>query len=167
MSGLSPVIDKTIQEWEEFFSSLTDEELNTVALIRVIECSNGCAQHLFRDNSPDSFSLDETRTAMQYSMSGIKNWKFQIGDEVVQPQGQLLDALMEIRDLYTGAFKQGKKELISPFYRASIGSLKAVGNERIVNAGVKLVSELPEVFPPRMVSLGVCYIQDLVQVTPF
>lgn len=162
----SSLSERTAQEWEEIFSSFTDEELNTVALIRIIECSNGCAQHLFRDKSPEAFSVEETRKAMNFSMSGIKNWKFHIGDEVVEAKGRLRETLMEVRDLYVGAFKQGKDHLVEPFFRASVASLKAVGEDRIKAAAELLIREIPDTLPPRMVAMGVGYCQGLMQSTP-
>ena len=58
--------------WDELFNSLPPDELDKLALLRVIECSNGVIQHRFRDNDPDALDVEETRRAMKYSMGAIK-----------------------------------------------------------------------------------------------
>ena len=69
--------------WDALFSALPPEELDKVALLRMIECTNGVIQHQFRDGSDDALSVEETRAAMKFSMGCIKNMTIPLGDELI------------------------------------------------------------------------------------
>jgi len=71
------------KDWNEIFEALPDEEQDKLALLRVIETSNGVIQSLFRNKDADALSPEETRTAMKFSMSAMKNQSIPLGDEVV------------------------------------------------------------------------------------
>jgi hypothetical protein len=57
------------KDWDFIFQALPDEEQDKLALLRLIECSNGCIQHSFRNGDVDALSPEETRIAMKFSMS--------------------------------------------------------------------------------------------------
>jgi hypothetical protein len=61
-----------MKNWDTIFQALPDEEQDKLALLRLIECSNGVVQHMFRNEGEDALSLEETRTAMKFSMSAMK-----------------------------------------------------------------------------------------------
>ena len=49
-------------DWNALFTSLPSDELDKVALLRMIECTNGVIQHLFRDEAEDALSVDRATT---------------------------------------------------------------------------------------------------------
>jgi hypothetical protein len=49
------------KDWDFIFQALPDEEQDKLALLRLIECSNGCIQHSFRNGDVDALSPEETR----------------------------------------------------------------------------------------------------------
>ena len=57
------------RNWHSLFSQLPDTELEKLAVLRLLECSNGVIQHQFRDGHDDALSPEETRAAMAFSMS--------------------------------------------------------------------------------------------------
>ena len=57
------------KDWDAIFQALPDEEQDKLALLRLVECSNGVIQHSFRNGDPDALSPEETRIAMKFSMS--------------------------------------------------------------------------------------------------
>jgi hypothetical protein len=61
-----------MKNWDFIFQALPDEEQEKLALLRLIECSNGVIQHMHRNGDPDALSLEETRAAMKFSMSAMK-----------------------------------------------------------------------------------------------
>ena len=61
-----------MKNWNDLFGNLPDEEKDKIALLRVIECSNGVVQHMFRANDEDALSIEETRDAMKFSMGCMK-----------------------------------------------------------------------------------------------
>ena len=61
------------RNWKETWANCSPEELDGIAVLRVMECTNGIIQHLFRDGAPEALSVDETRVAMKFSMSSVKD----------------------------------------------------------------------------------------------
>jgi hypothetical protein len=62
----------TMIDWNTRFQALPDAEKDKIALLRVIECSNGIIQYKFRDEDEDALSVEETRDAMKFSMGCMK-----------------------------------------------------------------------------------------------
>lgn len=151
----------TERNWSEYYSSLSEEQLDALALIRVIECSNGCMQQLYRNDDPRQFPIEQTRAAMKYSMAAMKNLEFVVGDETIKAEGEFADVLREVRDLYVNGFKKDDAEARAEFFRSSVATVKALGNERIVKAAVRVAKELSDVLPTKAVALGVDYLQRL------
>jgi hypothetical protein len=46
----------TMIDWNTRFQALPDAEKDKIALLRVIECTNGCIQFKFRDEDEDALS---------------------------------------------------------------------------------------------------------------
>ena len=91
--------------------------MDHVALIRCIECTNGCVQYAFRDGSDKALSVEQTREAMKTSMSFIKT------KSLTLPNNQTINALPEIhtlmdetRTLYIEGFKKGNPEMTKEFF---------------------------------------------------
>ena len=55
--------------WKEKYNELTDSELNKIAILRVMECTNGVIQHAFRDGAEYALPIEQTRDTMKFSMS--------------------------------------------------------------------------------------------------
>ena len=122
------------RNWKETWAKCTDEELDNLALLRVMECTNGVIQHMFRDQSPLALTVEETRVAMKFSMSSIKNLEIPLGKETVKFEGELAEAMRDVRDLYIQGVKHGNDEAFSEFMVCSAASAQAVGQERIQKA---------------------------------
>lgn len=150
-----------IKNWAEFFGSLSEEQLEAVALLRVIECTNGCIQHTFRAKHPKSLNVEQTRGAMKYSMAAMKDLAFKIGDTRYNFSGQVAEGLREARELYVRAFKQGDEGAMDEFMDCSIACAQALGEVRILAAGAKVRGELTGVFPENTVSWGESYLLRL------
>ena len=41
-------------DWSDTFNSLSSDELDALAVLRVIETSNGIIQHMYRNGDPDA-----------------------------------------------------------------------------------------------------------------
>lgn len=151
----------TTTNWFEFYSSLPEEELKAIALLRVIECTNGCIQHAFRDQTPEALSVEDTRKAMNFSMAAMKNLKFKVGEETYEFSGQTAERLKEARHLYIRAFKQNDETAMDEFFECSIECAKALGIERIQNAKDIIEQHLLDVFPLHSISWGANYLANL------
>ena len=112
-----------MKNWDEVFGSLSDDEKNKIAILRVIECSNGVIQHMFRSNDEDALSIEETRDAMKFSMGCMKTMSIPLKSKTVEFEKETAEILREVRELYISGFKNGNEEDFNEFLRASKANL--------------------------------------------
>ena len=148
------------KDWNSIFRALPDEEQDKLALLRVIETSNGVIQSLFRNKDADALSPEETRAAMKFSMSAMKNQSIPLGDEVVVFAPETARIMSEVRELYISGFKQQNQEDYEEFMIASVANLGAIGKERILDARTILFNDLYEI-PAHCLDWGIQYIFGL------
>jgi len=148
------------KDWNKIFEKLPDEEQDKLALLRVIETSNGVIQSLFRNKDADALSPEETRAAMKFSMSAMKNQSIPLGDEVVVFAPETARIMSEVRELYISGFKQQNQEDYEEFMIASVANLGAIGKERILDARTILFNDLYEI-PAHCLDWGIQYIFGL------
>jgi hypothetical protein len=148
------------KDWNKIFEALPDEEQDKLALLRVIETSNGVIQSLFRNKDADALSPEETRAAMKFSMSAMKNQSIPLGDEVVVFAPETARIMSEVRELYISGFKQQNQEDYEEFMIASVANLGAIGKERILDARTILFNDLYEI-PAHCLDWGIQYIFGL------
>ena len=99
-----------MKNWDELFGNLSDEEKNKIALLRVIECSNGVVQHMFRANDEDALSIEETRDAMKFSMGCMKTMSIPLKSHTVTFAEETASVMHEVREIYISGFKNGNQE---------------------------------------------------------
>jgi hypothetical protein len=150
-----------MKNWDELFGNLSDEEKNKIALLRVIECSNGVVQHMFRANDEDALSIEETRDAMKFSMGCIKTMSIPLKSHTVTFAEETASVMHEVRELYISGFKNGNQEDLEEFMRASKANLNAVGQKRILEARQIVFDEVDDI-PPCALDWGLGYIFSLV-----
>jgi len=121
--------------WTEFFNGLSDSEKDKIAVLRVIECTNGVLQHAFRDGAPWALSVEETREAMQFSMGCMKRMEIPLSSGSVTFEPETEQTLRKVRELYIAGVKNGVEESFKEFMEASEASVKAVGSHRLMDAG--------------------------------
>ena len=149
-----------MKNWNKIFEALPDEEQDKLALLRVIETSNGVIQSLYRNGDPDALSLEETRTAMKFSMSAMKTQTIPLGDEVITFAPETAEIMSKVRELYISGFKQQNQEDYEEFMVASVANLGAIGKERILKARTILFDNLYEI-PHFTLEWGLSYIYSL------
>ena len=125
---------KARMDWFAFFDGLSSEEKNAIALLRVIECTNGVIQYAFRDKAPHALPIEATREAMNFSMGCMKTMSIPVGDKTLRFSPELEAVLRQIRQLYIDGFKKGNQEALEEFYKVSGATVKAVGKERLLEA---------------------------------
>jgi len=150
-----------MKNWDELFGNLSDEEKNKIALLRVIECSNGVVQHMFRANDEDALSIEETRDAMKFSMGCMKTMSIPLKSHTVTFAEETASVMHEVRELYISGFKNGNQEDMEEFMRASKANLNAVGQKRILEARQIVFDEVDDI-PPCALDWGLEYIFSLV-----
>ncbi len=151
-----------MKNWNKIFEALPDEEQDKLALLRLVECTNGVIQHSFRNGDADALSPEETRAAMKFSMSAMKNQSIPLGDEVVVFAPETAKIMSEVRELYISGFKQQNQDDYEEFMIASVANLGAIGKERILDARTILFNDLYEI-PAHCIDWGIEYIFGLMQ----
>ena len=150
------------KDWNAIFQALPDEEQDKLALLRVIETSNGVIQSLFRNGDVDALSPEETRISMKFSMSCMKTQSIPLGDEVITFTPETAEIMREVRELYISGFKQQNDEDYEEFMRASVANLNAIGKERIIDARQILFCSLYDI-PVHCLEWGIQYIFGLMK----
>ena len=150
-----------MKDWDQLFGNLPDEEKDKIALLRVIECSNGVVQYMFRDQDPDALSIEETRDAMKFSMGCMKTMSIPLKSHTVTFAEETASVMKEVRELYISGFKNGNQEDMEEFLRASKANLNAVGQKRILEARQIVFDEVDDI-PPCALDWGLGYIFSLV-----
>ena len=141
----------TYPNWTEFFNNLSEEEKSAIALLRVIECTNGVIQYAFRDNAPHALSVEDTREAMNFSMGCMKRMEIPVGDITLKFSPETEEVLRQVRELYINGMKKGDEEARREFFRAAEATVKAVGLKRLVEAKRVLVEDINHpVLAPRV-----------------
>ena len=96
--------------WDKTFNSLSDDELNDLAVLRIIETSNGIVQYMFRDKAPDALPVEETRALMGFSMSSIKRQQIVLDSETIEFSPEVKEIMTKVRDLYVSGMKHNNDE---------------------------------------------------------
>ncbi len=133
-------------DWNTIFTSLPSEELDSLAVLRIVETSNGVIQQLFRSEDPEALSVDETRDAMKFSMGSIKQMRIVLDNETIEFSEPTKAIMADVRDYYIRGQKRGDDEAFAEFLRASYACLSACGVDRLIAAKEKLFNncyELP------------------------
>ena len=153
-------------DWDARFAELPDAEKDKIALLRVIECSNGCIQHKFRDEDEDALSVEESRDAMKFSMSAIKTMEIPLGEEVITFAPETAELFTEMRRLYISGVKQNNQADYDEFLKGSKANLLAVGKERILEARRLAFNHIDEL-PPHTLEWGLAYIFSFAEWIPY
>ncbi len=147
-------------DWTSAFNALSTDDLDSIAVLRVMECTNGIIQHRFRDGDDDALDADETRRAMKFSMSSIKRMQIELEDGPVVFSDTAKEIMGRVRDLYISGVKRNNDADYAEFMRSSVASLKACGLPRIFEAKARLYNHCYE-FPSYTYDWGLAYILSL------
>mgnify|MGYP003336274643 CR=1 FL=1 len=146
-----------MKNWNDLFGNLPDEEKDKIALLRVIECSNGVVQHMFRANDEDALSIEETRDAMKFSMGCMKTMSIPLKSKTVTFNEDAAVLFKEMRRLYVSGFKKNNPDDLNEFFVASKANLHAIGPKRILNAKDIALKEVSAI-PANAIDWGIGYI---------
>jgi hypothetical protein len=146
-----------MRDWYSIFNALPDSEKDKIAILRVMECTNGVIQHAFRDKSDFALSIDETREAMKFSMSCMKNLEIPLKEETITFEAETQELMREARRLYVSGVKQGNTEDFEEFMEISKATAKVCGIIRLVKAR-QILEDNVDSIPPKTLQWGVAYL---------
>ena len=148
--------------WKDVWSTQSKEVLDATALIRVIECTNGCVQYAFRDGDRNALSVEKSRECMKLSMGTIKNKVLQLSDgtEIVFPK-ECHGILNEVRDLYIRGFKKGDNDALEEFFASSKAHFQVLGRNIIDEKFKFFAEQFEDVFTTYWIMMGRMYIYNM------
>ena len=149
--------------WKDIWCSQSQEVLDATALIRVVECTNGCVQHAFRDGDERALSVEQSRECMKLSMGTIKNKVLPLPDgrtKMILPE-ECHEIMNEARDLYVRGFKQGDEEALDEFFALSKAHFQVLGRELIDEKFRFFAEHFEDVFTSYWIMMGRMYIYDM------
>jgi hypothetical protein len=149
--------------WKDIWCSQSQEVLDATALIRVVECTNGCVQHAFRDGDERALSVEQSRECMKLSMGTIKNKVLPLPDgrtKVILPE-ECHEIMNTARDLYVRGFKQGDEEALDEFFALSKAHFQVLGRELIDEKFRFFAEHFEDLFTSYWIMMGRMYIYDM------
>ena len=148
-----------MKNWKELYDALPDTEKDKIAILRVMECTNGVIQHAFRDGEEYALPVEETRKAMKFSMSCIKNMTIPLKEETITFEPETEELMRQARDLYVSGVKQGSDEDFAEFMRISEASAQACGLQRLIKAR-QILEENVDDLPSNTLNWGLAYLMQ-------
>lgn len=149
-------------EWSDTFNSLSSDELDDLAVLRILEASNGVYQFLYRDSAPDALSIEDTRKLMNFSMGSIKRQQIVLESETIEFTPRVKEIMTKVRDLYVKGVKLNDDQAYEEFLRASLACLLACGLERLEAAKDKLFDQCYAA-PPYVWDFGLSYCHNFLK----
>ena len=151
-------------DWKTTFESLPDEEKDKLAVLRVLECTNGILQFMYRDKASDALSVEDTRKAMSFSMSSIKRMRIVLEDGIIDFADETKEIMGRVRDLYLKGMKMNDDEAYEHFLDASHACLRACGFDRLSDAKTRLYNHCYHM-PPYTWQWGLDYCKNFMSTT--
>lgn len=151
-----------MRDWNTIFNNLSDSEKDKVAVLRVMECANGVMQHAYREKQIFAYSVYETRKAMKFSMSCMKNMAIPFKNQTITFEPETEKILREVRDLYISGFKNGNDDDLKEFMKVSAACVQAIGKVRIITARELLSKNVDEI-PEKALDWGVSYMMQFLK----
>ncbi len=144
--------------------AIDPHDLDNLALLRVLEVTNGCAQWGFRRQDQDCLSADHARNCMRQVIGFIKDKR------ILLPSGETIgfspvveDLIESGRELYQNAFKRNQASGQRAYYAASTAQFIAYGPERLQRASDLVELNFESLFTPIWIARGQRYIAPYLQ----
>jgi len=148
-----------MKDWKQLYSNLPSDELDKIAVLRVMECTNGIIQYAYRDGEDYALPIEQTREVMKFSMSCIKNMAIPLREETITFLPESEDLMRQAREFYINGVKKGSNEDYAEFMKISEATAQVCGMERIVMA-LKLLEKEVDIFPEGTLNWGVQYLMQ-------
>ncbi|MFM7384289.1 MAG: hypothetical protein ACKO1W_14745 [Microcystaceae cyanobacterium] len=135
------------------------QELDKLALLRVLEVTNGCTQWAFRRQDKNCLSVEQTRECMKQVMGFIKNKKILLAQNRIIEFTPIIEQLIdEGRQLYQDAFKNQVAGAEQEYYAYSTAQFLIYGRQRLEQALGEIRQEFEALFTPYYLEKGRRYI---------
>lgn len=161
--GFKKRIEYHIQELQQ----LDSKELDKLAILRVLEVTNGCIQWGFRLQDEQCLSVEQTRECMRKVIGFIKDKKIDLpSGESIHFTSSMKQLIDEGRELYHNAFKKKVAGAEKEYYAYSTAQFLVYGRQRL-NAATQLVKqEFESLFTTFYIEKGRNYIAPYIEALP-
>lgn len=158
--GFSQRIEHHIHELQEIES----KELDKLAILRVLEVTNGCTQWGFRRKDEQCLSVELTRECMKKVIGFIQDKKIDLpSGESIHFTSSIQQLIDEGRELYQDAFKKNIADKEKEYYAYSTAQFLVYGRPRL-NAAIQLVKqEFESLFTTYYIEKGRNYIAPYIE----
>ena len=135
------------------------EELDKLAILRVIEVTNGCTQWAFRRQDENCLSIEQTRHCMQVVMGFMKEQEIHLSNgKLISFAPSTKQLMTDTRELYHTAFKRHEAEALKEFYAHSTAHFLVYGRHRLESAMQFVEDEFGSLFSSYFIQKGRTYI---------
>jgi hypothetical protein len=158
--GFSKRIEHHIHEMQKIES----KELDKLAILRVLEVTNGCTQWGFRRKDEGCLSVEQTRECMKKVIGFIQDKKIDFpSGESIHFTSSIQQLIGEGRELYQDAFKKNIPGKDKEYYAYSTAQFLVYGRPRL-NAALQLVKqEFESMFTTYYIEKGRNYIAPYIE----
>jgi len=140
------------------------DELDKLAIIRVIEVTNGCTQYGFRRNDENCLTVEQTREAMQKVIGFMNNMRIDLPSGKSISFHESTNQLMrEVRKIYQDAFKKNMAHQEREYYAYSTANFLALGRQRFEEAMELVKQEFEDLFSTYYIERGRKYIAPYIE----
>jgi len=151
----------------EGLRQLDAEELDKLALLRVLEVTNGCLQWGFRRQDEQSLSVERTRECMRQVIGFIQNQRIDLPNGEQIHFAPAVEALIEEgRELYQAAFKKNIAEKEKEYFAYSTAQFIVYGKPRLQAAIAQVQQQFEPLFSPYYIERGRNYIAPYMAALP-
>ena len=152
------------QKWLALWSSQSKKALDHSAIVRVIECTNGCIQYAFRDGVSIALPLEKTRECMKFSMGIMKTKVIPFPDGTTLEIDKSIHGLMnKAREIYIKGFKQNDDDALDEFVALSKANFVVLGRPRIEESIEYVRKHFGDLLTPEYIDRGRDYIFSLIE----
>lgn len=148
-----------IEEYMNEILAFSQEDLDKLAQLRVLEVTNGCVQWSFRKNNPHRLSIEQTRQCMNTLMRFMKEKTIYFPSQgTITFNPDFKDFMEKTQKLYQDAFKNnvpGKERI---FHASSTAQFIACGRTRLEAAMNLVQQDYEELFSAYFLQRGRHYI---------
>jgi hypothetical protein len=158
---------KRIEHHINEFQKIDPEELDKLAILRVLEVTNGCTQWGFRRQDKQCLSVEQTRECMRKVIGFIKDKKIEFAHREAIHFTPIIEQLIdEGRSLYQDAFKNNVAGAEKEYYAYSTAQFSVYGRQRLEAAMQLIKQEFESLFTPYYVERGRLYIAPYLEALP-
>lgn len=149
--GFRSAIEVEMEALRAYFA----EELDSLALLRVLEVTNGCTQWGFRCGDAEAVTAERTRECMRVVIGFIKQKRIRWTDDSSVGFTPRIERLIDQgRSLYQKVLKENDEAAQYSYFAASTAQFLVYGKNRLLEAECRVSEGFTHLFGPFWLERG-------------